>query len=60
MTNEKPIWTVYLFTVKKNVFFLREFLKHLTVVLPVEYTFLSLIQFLLSSRGCPIIGFYPC
>jgi hypothetical protein len=51
MTNEKPIWTVYLFTVKKNVFFfLREFLKHLTVVLPVEYTFLSLIQFLLSSH----------
>jgi hypothetical protein len=49
MTNEKPIWTVYLFTVKKNVF-LREFLKHLTVVLPVEYTFLSLIQFLLSSH----------
>jgi hypothetical protein len=50
MTNEKPIWTVYLFTVKKNVFFFRGFLKHLAVVLPVEYTFLSLIQFLLSSH----------
>jgi hypothetical protein len=61
MTNEKPIWTVYLFTVKKMFFFFERIPKTLDCSAACRvHIFISNTVFVIFSCGGPIIGFYPC